>query len=57
MNITFLGTELAPHLIDDHDVTVWNRTTDRTQTLADAGARVPYRANRTPAAATTTSRR
>lgn len=45
MNITFLGTgrmgtELALHLLDDHDVTVWNRTTDRTQTLADAGAQV-----------------
>ncbi|MDO5627702.1 MAG: NAD(P)-binding domain-containing protein [Mobilicoccus sp.] len=45
MNIAFLGTgrmgtELALHLLRDHDLVVWNRTAARTQRLADAGARL-----------------
>ncbi|AVH87566.1 Beta-hydroxyacid dehydrogenase, 3-hydroxyisobutyrate dehydrogenase [Corynebacterium camporealensis] len=43
MKIAFLGTgrmgtELARHLLDDHDVVVWNRTAERAQPLVDAGA-------------------
>lgn len=43
MKIAFLGTgrmgtELARHLIADHEVTVWNRTAGRAQPLLDAGA-------------------
>lgn len=43
MKIAFLGTgrmgtELARHLLTDHDVTVWNRTADKAQPLVDAGA-------------------
>ena len=45
MRIAFLGTgrmgtELALHLLRDHELTVWNRTTDRTERLAEAGAAV-----------------
>ena len=45
MRITFLGTgrmgtELALHLLAEHELTVWNRTERRTQRLAEAGARV-----------------
>lgn len=45
MRIAFLGTgrmgtELALHLLPDHQLTVWNRTTARTSRLADAGAAV-----------------
>ena len=45
MRIAFLGTgrmgtELALHLIPDHQLTVWNRTSERTARLADAGAQV-----------------
>ncbi|WP_193105669.1 NAD(P)-dependent oxidoreductase [Brachybacterium sp. FME24] len=45
MRIAFLGTgrmgtELALHLIPDHQLTVWNRTVERTAPLADAGAAV-----------------
>ena len=45
MRITFLGTgrmgtELALHLLKDHDLTVWNRTPERTARLAEAGAAV-----------------
>ncbi|GAA1487776.1 NAD(P)-dependent oxidoreductase [Brachybacterium sacelli] len=45
MRIAFLGTgrmgtELALHLIHDHELTVWNRTTERTARLAEAGADV-----------------
>ena len=45
MRIAFLGTgrmgtELALHLIPDHDLTVWNRTPERTARLAEAGAAV-----------------
>lgn len=52
MRIAFLGTgrmgtELARHLLADHDLTVWNRTAARTERLAEAGARVAA----TPAAA------
>ena len=44
MTIAFLGTgrmgtELALHLVDAHDVVVWNRTPERTQRLVEAGAR------------------
>lgn len=35
-----MGTELALHLLAEHELTVWNRTAERTQRLADAGARV-----------------
>ncbi len=43
MKIAFLGTgrmgtELALHLLKDHEVTVWNRTTERTAPLVEAGA-------------------
>lgn len=43
MKIAFLGTgrmgsELARHLIPNHDVTVWNRTAERAQPLVDKGA-------------------
>lgn len=34
-----MGTELALHLLSEHEVTVWNRTASRTQRLAEAGAR------------------
>lgn len=45
MRIAFLGTgrmgtELALHLLPDHQLTVWNRTADRTRRLAEAGAEV-----------------
>lgn len=45
MRIAFLGTgrmgtELALHLIADHELTVWNRTAERTKQLAEAGAAV-----------------
>lgn len=45
MRIAFLGTgrmgtELALHLIEDHELTVWNRTADRTAQLSEAGAAV-----------------
>ena len=45
MRIAFLGTgrmgtELALHLLADHDLVVWNRTASRTQRLAEAGAAV-----------------
>ena len=45
MRIAFLGTgrmgtELALHLVKDHELTVWNRTAERTARLADAGAAV-----------------
>lgn len=33
-----MGTELARHLIKDHEVTVWNRTPERAQPLVEAGA-------------------
>jgi 3-hydroxyisobutyrate dehydrogenase len=35
-----MGTELALHLIPDHELTVWNRTSSRTARLAEAGAQV-----------------
>ncbi len=35
-----MGTELARHLLTDHTLTVWNRTTSRTRTLAELGATV-----------------
>lgn len=35
-----MGTELARHLLTDHTLTVWNRTTARTRTLAELGAQV-----------------
>jgi 3-hydroxyisobutyrate dehydrogenase len=36
-----MGAAIAAHLIDvGHEVTVWNRTPDKTKPLADAGARV-----------------
>lgn len=43
MKIAFLGTgrmgtELALHLLDQHELIVWNRTTERAQRLVDAGA-------------------
>lgn len=45
MRIAFLGTgrmgtELALHLLPDHQLTVWNRTAERTARLAEAGAAV-----------------
>ena len=45
MRIAFLGTgrmgtELALHLLADHELTVWNRTASRTERLAEAGAQV-----------------
>ncbi|MGP9537920.1 NAD(P)-dependent oxidoreductase [Brachybacterium sp. AOP43-C2-M15] len=45
MRIAFLGTgrmgtELALHLLPRHQLTVWNRTTERTARLAEAGAAV-----------------
>ncbi len=33
-----MGSELARHLIPNHDVTVWNRTAERAQPLVDKGA-------------------
>ena len=33
-----MGTELALKLVSDHDLTVWNRTADKTKPLVDAGA-------------------
>ncbi|WP_018581563.1 NAD(P)-dependent oxidoreductase [Corynebacterium pilosum] len=44
LNIAFLGlgrmgTELALKLVDDHSLTVWNRTKEKTQALVDKGAR------------------
>lgn len=52
MKIAFLGlgrmgTELALKLVDEHDLTVWNRTPDKTEPLVERGAR----AAGTPAAA------
>ena len=43
MKIAFLGTgrmgtELARHLLKNHELTVWNRTAERAQPLVDAGA-------------------
>ena len=35
-----MGTELALHLLKDHELTVWNRTASRTEPLAEAGASV-----------------
>src|SRR5699024_10092902 len=35
-----LGTELALHLLSDHQLTVWNRTREKTSRLAEAGASV-----------------
>lgn len=35
-----MGTELALHLLAEHDLVAWNRTRERTQRLADAGAAV-----------------
>ena len=45
MRIAFLGTgrmgtELALHLIKDHQLTVWNRTREKTSRLAEVGASV-----------------
>lgn len=45
MRISFIGTgrmgtELALHLLNEHELTVWNRTKERTQRLSDAGAAV-----------------
>ncbi len=45
MKIAFLGTgrmgtELALHLIEDNDVTAWNRTHERTARVHEAGAAV-----------------
>ncbi|HJG91894.1 MAG TPA: NAD(P)-binding domain-containing protein [Brachybacterium massiliense] len=45
MRIAFLGTgrmgtELALHLLAEHELTVWNRTAERTARLAEAGASV-----------------
>lgn len=45
MRIAFLGTgrmgtELARHLLTDHEVTVWNRTAGRARPLVEAGARL-----------------
>lgn len=52
MKIAFLGlgrmgTELALKLVDEHELTVWNRTPDKTEPLVERGAR----AAGTPAAA------
>lgn len=33
-----MGTELARHLLSNHEVTVWNRTATRAQPLVDEGA-------------------
>ncbi|MDO4632019.1 MAG: NAD(P)-binding domain-containing protein [Corynebacterium sp.] len=43
MKIAFLGTgrmgtELAKHLLADHELNVWNRNSDKTTPLVDAGA-------------------
>ncbi|MHC2850505.1 3-hydroxyisobutyrate dehydrogenase [Corynebacterium mucifaciens] len=43
MKIAFLGlgrmgTELALKLVDDHELTVWNRTAERTEPLVERGA-------------------
>jgi 3-hydroxyisobutyrate dehydrogenase len=35
-----MGTELALHLLPDHELVVWNRTPERTARLAEAGAAV-----------------
>ncbi|NWO17819.1 MAG: NAD(P)-dependent oxidoreductase [Corynebacterium sp.] len=45
MKIAFLGTgrmgsELALHVMKSHEVTVWNRTPERTQPLVDEGAQL-----------------
>lgn len=45
MRIAFLGTgrmgtELALHLLAEHELVVWNRTPERTRRLAEAGAEV-----------------
>jgi len=45
MKIAFLGTglmgtELALHLVKEHDVVVWNRTSERTERVVSAGASV-----------------
>lgn len=33
-----MGTELALKLVDDHELTVWNRTTSKTEPLVERGA-------------------
>ena len=33
-----MGTELAKKLVEEHDLTVWNRTFEKTQPLVDLGA-------------------
>ena len=33
-----MGTELARHLLSEHELTVWNRTAERAQPLVDEGA-------------------
>ena len=33
-----MGTELALKLVDDHELTVWNRTTEKTEPLVERGA-------------------
>ena len=43
MKIAFLGlgrmgTELALKLVDDHELTVWNRTAEKTEPLVSRGA-------------------
>lgn len=38
-----MGTELALHLVDEHDLIVWNRNRNRTSRLAEAGAEVADR--------------
>ncbi|WKD59898.1 3-hydroxyisobutyrate dehydrogenase [Corynebacterium caspium DSM 44850] len=35
-----MGTELALHLLKEHELVVWNRTPERAQTLVTAGARL-----------------
>ncbi|MGV0325974.1 NAD(P)-dependent oxidoreductase [Corynebacterium confusum] len=45
MKIAFLGagrmgSELARHLLKDHEVTVWNRTAEKAQPLVDEGAQL-----------------
>ena len=34
-----MGTELALKLVDDHELTVWNRTAEKTEPLVSRGAR------------------
>ena len=33
-----MGTELALKLVDDHELTVWNRTASKTEPLVERGA-------------------